>query len=47
MRELFRKNQILTIPNLLSLVRLLLIPIIVWLYVGKGNYYAAFGVVVV
>ena len=46
MRELFRKNQILTIPNLLSLVRLLLIPIIVWLYVGKGNYYAAFGVVV-
>ena len=46
MRELFRKKQILTIPNLLSLVRLLLIPVIVWLYVEKGNYYGAFAVVV-
>lgn len=31
------KNRIVTIPNLLSLLRLLLIPVILWLYVGKGN----------
>ncbi len=32
MNKVLRKEQILTIPNLLSLVRLLLIPVIVWLY---------------
>ncbi len=32
MKRVLRKEQILTIPNLLSTVRLLLIPIIVWLY---------------
>lgn len=37
MHRILRKDQILTLPNLLSLVRLLLIPVIVWLYVGKGN----------
>lgn len=31
-------RQIFTIPNLLSLFRILLIPLIVWLYCGKGNY---------
>lgn len=30
-------KKILTIPNLLSLVRLCLIPVIVWLYVGQEN----------
>ncbi len=30
-------NKILTIPNLLSLFRLCLIPVIVWLYCGVGN----------
>lgn len=41
MRHLFRKEQILTIPNLLSLLRLLMIPLIVWLYCGVQKYYAA------
>ena len=38
MNRLFRKNQILTIPNLLSVVRLAMIPVIVWLYCGVKNY---------
>lgn len=33
------KNKIVTIPNLLSLFRLCLIPLIVWLYVVKQNPY--------
>ena len=45
MRALFEKKQILTIPNLLSLFRLLLIPLIVWLYVSKEANYGALGVV--
>lgn len=32
MRQSHLKKQILTIPNLLSLIRLALIPVIVWLY---------------
>lgn len=32
------KNQIWTIPNLLSLFRLCLIPVIAWLYCARGNY---------
>ena len=36
-RDKLTKNQILTIPNLLSLLRLALIPFIVWLYVIKGS----------
>lgn len=31
------KNKIFTVPNLLSLFRLLLIPVIVWLYVVKHD----------
>ena len=31
------KNKILTIPNILSLFRLLLIPVIVWLYIVKED----------
>ena len=45
MRRFFRKNQILTIPNLLSVVRLALIPVIVWLYSVERNYYGAIGVI--
>ena len=38
---MLQKNQICTIPNLLSLVRLLLIPVILWLYIGlKSNTWA-------
>lgn len=41
MHGMLQKNQILTIPNLLSLVRLLLIPVILWLYIGlKSNAWA-------
>ena len=34
-------KQILTIPNLLSVFRILLIPLIVWLYCGKQDYLLA------
>lgn len=46
MKRFFKKNQILTIPNLLSVVRIALIPVIVWLYSCEKNYYAAIGVIV-
>jgi len=46
MHRLFKKNQILTIPNLLSLIRVLMIPIIVWLYCDQGDYRSASGLVV-
>ena len=45
MRRFFKKNQILTIPNLLSVIRLALIPVIVWLYSVEKNYYGAIGVI--
>ncbi|MBQ9112437.1 MAG: CDP-alcohol phosphatidyltransferase family protein [Clostridia bacterium] len=45
MHRIFKKKQILTIPNLLSLVRLALIPVIVWLYSYEKSYYAAIGVI--
>ena len=32
------KSKILTIPNLLSFFRICLIPVIVWLYVGRRRY---------
>ena len=42
-----RKHQILTIPNLMSLFRLCLIPLIVWLYHEKEMYgLAAFALVI-
>jgi len=40
------KNKIITIPNALSLCRIILIPILVWLYC-IGKYYWALGVFVV
>ena len=38
MRRLFKKENILTIPNLLSLFRLILIPVIIWLYCIRRDY---------
>ena len=46
MHRIFKKEQILTIPNLLSVIRLLMIPLIVWLYFGVKNYPAATGVLI-
>lgn len=46
MHRVLKKDQILTIPNLLSVVRLLLIPLIIWLYCGKQNYGASVAVIV-
>lgn len=41
MKEKLTKKNIFTIPNALSLLRLFLIPVIVWLYCGKKEYGAA------
>lgn len=46
MHPMLHKNQILTIPNLLSVVRLLLIPVILWLYIGLENHHWAIAVIV-
>ncbi len=32
------RKQLFTIPNLLSLLRLCMIPLIIWLYCAKKNY---------
>lgn len=37
MHRIFKKEQILTVPNLLSLLRLVMIPFIIWLYFS-GRY---------
>lgn len=47
MKKIFNKRDVLTIPNLLSLVRLLLIPVIIRLYVGEKNNYAAINVIII
>ena len=44
-KRIFTKKDILTIPNLLSLVRLLLIPVIIWLYIGCEDNLAAITVI--
>ena len=46
MKERLTKKDILTIPNALSLLRILLIPLFVWLYVGEERPYASVAVVV-
>ncbi len=46
MKKSGSKNQIITIPNILSLIRLGLIPLMVWLYCGRQEYIWA-GVVLV
>lgn len=38
MKKKFNKEEILTIPNGLSFLRLLLIPLMVWLYCRRGRY---------
>lgn len=43
MKELFRKSQLLTLPNLLSLARLGMIPVIGWLYLVREDPLAAVG----
>lgn len=39
------KDKLFTIPNLLSLFRLALIPVILWLYIGRESCYWAAGLV--
>lgn len=46
MHRVFKKDQILTIPNLLSFVRILMIPVIVWLYCEKEDHVAAAAIIV-
>lgn len=41
MNRIFKKEQILTIPNLLSIIRLLIIPFIVYLYCFRRLYIEA------
>ncbi|MBR6271017.1 MAG: CDP-alcohol phosphatidyltransferase family protein [Lachnospiraceae bacterium] len=38
MKEYFTRKQILTIPNLLTLVRLVLVPFIIYYYIAKEYY---------
>lgn len=40
-------NKVITIPNILSLFRVLLIPLIIWLYCYKNNYLLTLIVIVV
>lgn len=47
MKKIFTKSQILTIPNLLSLFRLLLIPCILYAYCAKDLYYLTIVLVVI
>lgn len=35
------KKEIFTIPNVLSLIRLFLVPVFVWLYIFEENYFQA------
>ncbi len=41
MLRIFKKEEVMTIPNLLTMLRILLLPLIVWLYIFKENYTAA------
>lgn len=43
----FSRENILTIPNLLSLFRILLIPVILWLYCGRKQYAATIAVIAI
>lgn len=47
MHRIFRKDQVLTVPNLCSGIRLALIPLIVWLYIGKQAYFAAAAIILI
>lgn len=46
MSDRFDKKNILTVPNAMSLVRLLLIPLYLWLYMKKGLYGWALAVLI-
>ena len=46
MHRLFKKSEILTIPNILSFFRLALVPLIAWVYMGLYDYYLAIGLIV-
>lgn len=46
-KKIFNKEQVLTIPNSLCLIRILLIPVIVWLYCGLKNNLFCFLIVVI
>lgn len=39
-------NKIITIPNVLSFFRLALIPVIIWMYIVKGEYLLTAGLIV-
>ena len=45
--KLIKKKDFITIPNILSYVRLLFLPLFVWLYCFKMDYYKAAGVIVI
>ena len=47
MLRIFKKEEVMTIPNLLTVFRILLLPLIVWLYVFKADYNAAILVLLV
>lgn len=47
MHRIFKKDQILTIPNLLSVIRLALIPLIIWLYIVNREYNLAVLVILI
>ena len=44
--KVFKKEELWSLPNQLSYVRLLLIPLFVWLYLGLDNHVAALVVIV-
>lgn len=46
MHRVLKRDQILTVPNFLSFVRLALIPVIAWLYCEQQNYRGAVVVIV-
>lgn len=45
MKKYLTKAQLLTIPNLLSLIRIGLVPLILWLYCVRAEYACAAGVI--
>ena len=47
MNRILKKDQIFTLPNLLSIIRLLLIPVIVYLYCFEEQYGAAVAIIVI
>lgn len=47
MKRIFKKDQIFTLPNLLSIIRLMLIPVIVYLYCFEEQYIAAMAIIII